>query len=221
VASQDGHRIGYVTVPGNGSNLATLSLITGTATRHWTVPFGSPGLQTFSLSFTADGSELGFIIFRLADTAGPIRAAGVMWLLPVNSAPGSATARAHKVTTGPPGSTPFSTALSADGQTMYVLSSPASVPTSGRPGRAESATLSAYSTADGASLLRTVHAWTGIPDTTATEPSMTLSGSQLLIWGVGGTTAYQVDPVSGAAKPVWVYSLHDKDLSTDSSSIAW
>lgn len=222
VASQDGHRIGYVTVPANGSNLA-LSVITGTATRHWTVPLdGGPGgtiLATSSLAFTADGSELGFIIVRFADTGVRVRG-GVMWLLPVDSAPGSATARAHKITTGPPGSIPFSTALSADGRTMYVLSSPASAPAPGRPGRTESVTLSAYSTADGA-LLRTVHTWTGIPDTAATEPSMTLSGSQLLVWDVGGTAGYQVNPVSGAAKPVWVYSLHDKDLSTASSSIAW
>jgi len=70
-------------------------------------------------------------------------------------------------------------------------------------------------------LLRTVHAWTGIPDTA--EPGMTLSGSQLLVWGIGGTTAYQVDLVSGAIKPVWVYSLHQngKYVRTQSSSIAW
>jgi hypothetical protein len=178
------------------------------------------GLLPGSLSFTADGNELGFITFRAADTAGPVRAAGTMWLLPVNSAPGSATARSHKVTTGPPGTAPFGTVLSADGQTMYVLSAPVSVPSSPRPGRPVSVTLSAYSTADG-TLLRTVHTWTGIPDTVATEPSMTISGSQLLVWGVGGTTAYQVDLVSGATKPVWVYSLHDKDLATDGSSIAW
>lgn len=223
-ASQDGRRIAYATIPGISGNLITLSVTTGTTTRHWTASsMGGPGtigLMPGSLSLTADGSELGFITFRTADTAGPIRAAGAMWLLPVNSAPGSATARAHQVTTGPPSSAPFSTILSADGQTMYVLSIPASMPYSAPPSHSESVTLSAYSTADGA-LLRTVHTWTGIPDTTATEPSMTLGGSQLLVWSVGGSSAYQVDPASGTTKPVWVYSLHDKYLSADSSSIAW
>jgi hypothetical protein len=160
-ASQDGYRIAYV-VENNG--VTTLNVITGSTARHWMVPamggLGSTGLMPGDLSLTADGSELAFITFRVADTVGPVRAAGTVWLLPVSSAPG---------------------------------------------------TLSAYSTADGA-LLRTVHTWTGVPDASAVEPGMSVSGSQLLVWGLGDT-AYQVDTVSGATKPVWVYSLHDKGQS--------
>jgi hypothetical protein len=180
---------------------------------------GSTGLLSDSLSFSVDGSELSFITFRQADTVGGVRAAGTMWLLPVSSAPGSATARAHKVTTGPSGSAPFSAVLSADGKTMYVLSAPAPVPYSASAAP-DSVTLSAYSTADG-TLLRTIHTWTDSTTTGATAPSITISGSQLLVWGVDGTTAYQVDPASAVIEPVWVYSQHDKDLTTDSSSIAW
>ena len=229
-ASQDGHRIAYVTL-GLSSNVPTLSVITGTATRHWTEPLagpGSTGLVTGSLSITADGSELGFATFTIPENGGTVRAGGTMWLLPVSSAPGSATARSHKVTTGPADSSPYETILSADGQAMYVLSSPSTEPDSAHSGRTSSVTLSAYSTADG-TLLRTIHTWTGIPDTATTgtmpgnAPSMTISGSQLLVWGIGGTTAYQVDLVSGAIKPVWVYSLHQngKYVRTQSSSIAW
>jgi hypothetical protein len=222
-ASQDGQRIAYETTPGSARGLATLSVITGAATRHWTAPLmsepDSTGLMPGSLGFTADGSELGFITFTVADTVGPVSAAGALWLLPVDSASGSATARGHKVTTGPAGSAPFSTALSADGQTMYVLSSPTSVPDSGHPAP-QSVTLSAYSTADGA-LLRTIHTWTNIPASFSTGPAMTVAGGRLLVWSVGGTAAYQIDPVSGAVKEVWVYSLRDKDAATNSSSIAW
>jgi hypothetical protein len=51
---------------------------------------------------------------------------------------------------------------------------------------------------------------------------MTIGGSQLLVWGgVSGSTAYQVDPATGAAWPVWVYTLHDKNLARFSTSIAW
>jgi hypothetical protein len=219
-ASQDGSRIAYTTPE---TNIGDLAVITGTSTRHWTVPAlsgpGSTGLLSDSLSFSVDGSELSFITFRQADTVGGVRAAGTMWLLPVSSAPGSATARAHKVTTGPSGSAPFSAVLSADGKTMYVLSAPAPVPYSASAAP-DSVTLSAYSTADG-TLLRTIHTWTDSTTTGATAPSITISGSQLLVWGVDGTTAYQVDPASAVIEPVWVYSQHDKDLTTDSSSIAW
>jgi hypothetical protein len=182
---------------------------------------GGTGLLNGTLSFTADGSELGFIMFRIADTVGPVRAAGTMWLLPADSAAGSATARARKVTTGPRDSAPFSTVLSGDGRTMYVLSTPAPVPDSGHIS-SEPVTLSAYSTADGA-LIRTVHTWTGVPTGLAIEPGMTISrgGGQLLIWGVGGTAAYRVDPVSGAVKPAWLYSLQDKGQAIYDSSIAW
>jgi hypothetical protein len=219
-ASQGGSRIAYTTPETSIGNLAVIS---GTSTRQWTAPAlsgpGSTGLLSDSLSLTADGSELSFIIFRQADTAGGVRAAGTMWLLPVSSAPGSATARAHKVTTGPSDSAPNSAVLSADGRTLYVLSTPAPVPYAAPPGP-ESVTLSAYSTADGA-LLRIIHTWTGIPYAAQIEMAMTISGGELLVWGVGGTGAYQVDPASGVIKPVWVYSLHDKGLATPSSSIAW
>jgi hypothetical protein len=220
-ASRDGHRIAYTTGPGK-NGMTTLDVITDTTTRQWVVPSmggpGSTGVMSDHLAFAADGSELGFITFTTADTVGPVRAAGAMWLLPVNSAPGSATARSHKVTTGPPDSAPFSTVLSADGQTMYVLSTPTSVPSSRPPvSTTGSYTLSAYSTADGA-LLRTVHIWTGISDPFV--PGMAISGSQLLVWGINGTIAYQVDTVSGAAKPVWLYTLHDT-LGINGSAIAW
>ena len=45
---------------------------------------------------------------------------------------------------------------------------------------------------------------------------MTISGSQLLIWGVNGTTAYRVDTASGTTTPVWVYSLQDKNQTAAS-----
>lgn len=222
-ASQDGQRIAYATMPGSAGGLVTLSVINGAASRHWTAPLmrepGSTGLLPSSLGFTADGSELGFIIFRVADTVGPVRAAGTLWLLPADSAPGSATARGRKVSTGPAGSAPFGMALSADGQTMYVLSSPTSVPDSGHPAP-QSVTLSAYSTADGA-LLRTIHTWTDIPASFSIGPAMTTAGGRLLVWGVGGAAAYQIDPVSGAIKAVWVYSLRNKEVTATSSSIAW
>jgi hypothetical protein len=142
-----------------------------------------------------------------------------MWLLPVDSAPGSATARGHKITTGPPSSAPFRAVLSADGQTMYVLSTITWPPYS-HPGHSESVTLSAYSTAHG-TLLRTLHTWADIPNTVSIYPSMTISGGQLLVWGVGGTAAYQVDPASGTTRPVWVYSLHDNKVSASGPVIAW
>lgn len=82
-------------------------------------------------------------------------------------------------------------------------------------------TLSAYGTVDG-TLVRTVHSWTGTRENAAIGPSMTIGGSQLLVWrGVSGSTAYQVDPATGAAWPVWVYTLHDKNLARFSTSIAW
>lgn len=225
-ASLGGHQIAYTTDFNQGSNTTnatTLNVITGTVTRHWTAPglreAGSTGLLPTSLSLSADGSDLAYIIFRIADTVGPVRAAGTEWLLPVDSAPGSATARSHKITTGPLDSAPFSTVLSADGRTMYVLSVPASVPDSGHTAR-ESVTLSAYSTADGA-LLRTIHTWTGLPGTISAQPAMTAGDGQLLVFGLGGSTAYQVNPVSGAIRAVWVYSLGNKNLYPDSSFIAW
>jgi hypothetical protein len=225
-ASLGGHRIAYTTDSNQSSgstSSTTLSVITGTSTRHWTAPAlrtpGSTGLLSSSLSLSADGSDLGYIIFRVADTAGPVRAAGTVWLLPVDSASGSATARSHKITAGPLGSAPFSTVLSADGRTMYVLSMPTSVPDSGHTAPS-SVTLSAYSTADGA-LLRTIHTWTGLPDTASAQPAMTAGGGQLLVFGLGSSTAYQVDPASGAIKPVWVYSLGNKNWAPDSSDIAW
>jgi hypothetical protein len=219
-ASQGGDRIAYATLPGNGE-----LNISGTATRRWTAPAGagpgSTGLLGSTLSLTADGSELSFVTFRIADTVGPVRAAGTVWLLPSGSASGSATARGHKVTTGPHDSAPFSAVVSPDGQTMYVLSSPAPIPDSPGANGPESFTLSAYSTANG-KLLRTVHTWTGIPNANTGEPSMTISGSQLLVWGIDGANAYQVDPVSGTTKPVWVYALHGKNATTASSTtIAW
>jgi hypothetical protein len=217
-ASQNGHRIAYTLVSAD-KGITTLNVITGATTRRWAVPSadgpGSTGL-TDQLSFTADGSELGFTTFTSADNRA--RAAGTMWLLPVSSAPGSATARSHKVTAGPPGSAPFSGAVSADGQTMYVLSIPTAIPSSRHSDDPVSVTLSAYSTADGA-LLRTVHTWTDISGMVISIPAMTIGGSQLLVWGIGST--YQIDPASGAIKPVWVYSMHDSTLISNSSDIAW
>ena len=53
---------------------------------------------------------------------------------------------------------------------------------------------------------------------------MTTGGSQLLLWGlsgVSGSTAYQVDPSTGTAWPMWIYTLHDKNLAKFRTSIAW
>jgi hypothetical protein len=223
LASSQAGRIAYAALPGS-SKPTTLGVVTGTTIRQWTAPAeGGPGstvLLAGSLSLTADGNELGFITFRIADTVGPVRAGGTMWLLPVDSAPGSATNRGHMVTTGPPGSAPLSAVLSADGRTLYVLSTRTSTPGSASSGRPESVTLSAYSAVDGI-LLRTVRTWTDIPDSAITGPGVTIGGGQLLIWGIGGTSAYQVDPITGVTKPVWVYSVHDNDLSSGGSSIAW
>jgi hypothetical protein len=221
-ASPDGHRIAYTTAPQGDAKQATISVVTGTATRHWTVLTagpGSTGLMPGSLTLTADGGELGFITVTVADTVGWVRTAGTTWLLPASSATGSATARGREVTTGPPDSVPLSAVLSADGQTMYVLSMSTSVPYSARS-VPESITLSAYSTSDGA-LIRTIHTWTGIPYTDIGYLGMTIGGSQLLVWGVDGATGYQVDPVSGAIKPVRLYFPPNKFHYVGGWSIAW
>jgi len=221
--SQGGHQIAYA-IPSRTSKAATLSVIYGTGTRHWTIPIaGDPGQTGWlpdSLLLSADGSELGFITVRIADTVGPVRSASTVWLLPVRSAPGSAIARSHKVTVGPPDTAPFSAALSPDGKTMYVLSEATVVPDSTPASRTETATLSAYSTADGG-LIRTIHTWTGLAGGTFGSPGLTISGGQLLVWGIDGSAAYQVDAASGATKPVWIYSLQETNVYVSSSTIAW
>jgi hypothetical protein len=221
-ASQDSDRIAYTAVPENGKE-ATIAVVTGTTTRRYYVALaggpGSTGLEPGSLSLSADGSDLGFIFFRIADTVGPVRAAGTTWLLPADFAPGNRAEQGHKVTTGPADTAPFSAVLSPDGQTMYVLSMAAQVPGSAAADHAPTTvTLSAYSTAEGTPL-RTLHTWTSAPGHTTAEPGMTISGSQLLVWGVDGTAAYQVNPASGATKPVWVYSLQEPNVA--SAGIAW
>jgi hypothetical protein len=220
--SQDGTTIAYTTV-GSSNTQSTLCVITGASTRSWTVPVidgpGATGLMPDSLSLSGDASELSFIILTAADTAGPIRATGTVWLLPVDSAPGSATARGHKVTAGPAGTVPLGTVLSADGQTVYDLSV-----ADGMPGTAhsstESATLSAYRGLDG-TLLSTIHAWTNIRETSDGLLAMTRVGSQLLVWGMAGTTAALVDPATGATQAVQAYCLQGNRLSGGRVDIAW
>jgi hypothetical protein len=70
-------------------------------------------------------------------------------------------------------------------------------------------------------LVRIVHPWKGTPANPGTWPSMTIGGSQLLVSGVSGPAAYQVDPATGAVWPVWIYNLHDKNMASFRTSIAW
>jgi hypothetical protein len=223
-ASQDGQRIAYTAIPNIGGTTPAIVTRTGDSALLWTVPGpggpGRTGLLADGLSLTADGSDLSFITLRQADTVGPVRAAGTVWRLPTGSAPGSAVTRGHEVTTGPADTAPFGAVLSADGQTMYVLSVSAALPDSAQSHAPQSATLSAYSTADGA-LLRTIHTWTGIPAGFTGKPGMAISGGQLLVWDIDGTTAYQVDLANGATKQVWIYGLTGKYRFSPVADIAW
>jgi hypothetical protein len=223
-ASQGGSRIAYMTILGNDTGRqAMIKVITGTATRSWTAPgMDAPGVTGLLgiTSFAADGSELGWITGTPTDATTSAIYTGTAWLLPVDSAPGSAIARSREITTGLPGTVPWQTVLSADGRKMYLLSF--SAPNAERSGP-EADTVSAYSTVDG-SLVRTVHSWKGTPANLRIWPSMTAGGSQLLVWGVSGVSgsaAYQVDPATGTAWPVWIYILHNKNMASFRTSIAW
>ena len=140
-ASQDGSRIAYRTILGTilgNGHLDAINVITGTTTRYWTTPAldapGSTGLLGIT-SFSADGSELGWITGHATDAVSSVIDTGTAWLLPVDSALGSAASRSHAITTGPPGTIPSSTFLSADGRRMYLLSF--SVPATDRSGAEE------------------------------------------------------------------------------------
>jgi hypothetical protein len=113
------------------------------------------------------------------------------WVLPTGSAPGSITARARKIYdhtylggAGHASTVLQSALISQDGSTLYLCTSAS--PASGRT----VTTVTADSTADGASL-GTISAWdNGYPEI------LSPVGGMLLSWDQNSSTAYLINPAT-------------------------
>jgi hypothetical protein len=183
-ASADGSTVGYTTFgPGAGYEAG---VITGGRTRHWSVPAGViAGIWHVSLS--SDGSLLAVITQSLSGGG----AKDTAWVLPTGSAPGSLTARSRKMYdhtyvggAGHAATILNSALISPDGGTLYLSTTASSA--SGRSATA----VTAYSTADGASL-GTITTWKG-----GYPEQLSPVGGMLLAWDPNSSTAYLINPAS-------------------------
>lgn len=200
-ASADGSTLAYLTdqCDTGQSPTSVVSVVRNGVTRDWTVPSSvNPG----SLSLSADGSELGYVNFT---TRAPRGAASVLR----TRSPDGSLARWSRPVFVPTrhGQQGVGLVLSADGQTMYLLTAPANQSV------AMTQTLSAYDVATG-TRLRTLHAWSGVQ---GAAPLIVADGVHALILGMHLTSIDEVNLATGAAR--WFQQL--RDSAGGVLAIAW
>lgn len=182
-ASADGSTLAYLTYPckgGRSEDTETLSVVRNGAIRDWTVP--SP-VAPYSLSLSADGSELGYV-----NTTNQAQR-GTASVLSTSSPPGSLARWSRPVFVSVHhGQQAEALVLSPDGQTTYLLTAPAD------QSRPMTETLYAYDTATG-TRPRTVHAWNG----NLGYPVMVADGNHALISGLHMSSVDEVNLATGAA----------------------
>jgi hypothetical protein len=183
-ASADGSTVAYTTF-GPGAAYEA-GVIAGGRTRHWSVSAGAIA-GIWHVSVSSDGGMLAFT----TQSVGRSGEEDAAWVLPTGSAPGSITARARKIYdhtylggAGHASTVLQSALISQDGSTLYLCTSAS--PASGRT----VTTVTADSTADGASL-GTISAWdNGYPEI------LSPVGGMLLSWDQNSSTAYLINPAT-------------------------
>jgi hypothetical protein len=185
-AAADGSTVAYATSPCvvNRAGSRTIGVI---SRGHGTRTLGLPSETVTSLSLSADGSLLGYVVWPTTAPDHPVAV--------VTRTRSLGTGRAVSTVGGAIAAT-----LSPDGGTIYVIT--ASGGAAGQP-PPYVVSLSAHRTSNG-TFSRSLNAWRNVP--LLLSPELTAGGDALLVWGITQPDTVAINPVTGRVTPVWMYT---------------
>lgn len=163
----------------------------------------APAEAPVNLSLSADGTLLSYVtrstfIWGKAVSGNAGHAPGA-WLVPLGTVaagtlPSGILPPGHEIFTGSSRGTPVAGSLSADGQTIYLMTQ--SSPSRNLP----SLVLAAYRTSNG-TRERILHIWRSV---VPVDPALTRGGDHLLAWGITQPGTYRIDLPAGRLTTFWV-----------------